>query len=247
MAETARQWEEPWEWDISNVVTEDETPVDNMFSEKQQQLLVTSLYDSWHDQQFLALANVGLFYQRDTPPVVPDVMLSLDVTAPPELFEKQHRSYFTFVYGKPPDLVVEVVSNDDGHEERKIDTYAEIGVPYYVIYDPERHLSSRTLRGYVKNARKYVELADPLSLPDFPLRLALWTGIYSGFGPVPWLRWATRDGVLLPTGAEQADQERQRTNQERVRADQERVRADQERQRADRLAAKLRELGVEEN
>ena len=42
-----------------------------------------------------------------------------------------------------------------------------------------------------------------------------------------WLRWIDREGRLIPTGAEQAEQ------------------AEQERQRAERLAARLRELGVE--
>ena len=46
-----------------------------------------------------------------------------------------------------------------------------------------------------------------------------------------WLRWWDRDGNLLLTGAERAEQEKQR--------------AEQERQRAERLAAKLRELGVD--
>ncbi|PSB06179.1 hypothetical protein C7B76_30075, partial [filamentous cyanobacterium CCP2] len=48
-----------------------------------------------------------------------------------------------------------------------------------------------------------------------------------------WLRWAMLDGTLLPTGAELAEQERQRAEQERQRAEQERQRAEQERQRAE--------------
>jgi hypothetical protein len=50
-----------------------------------------------------------------------------------------------------------------------------------------------------------------------------------------WLRWCDRQGRVIPTGAERADQERQR-------ADQERQRADQERLRAEHLAAQLRGL-----
>lgn len=51
--------------DISRVVTEDDTPVDNLFSETQQRLLCDCLYSSWSrpdgPQVFLA-ANVGVFY-----------------------------------------------------------------------------------------------------------------------------------------------------------------------------------------
>jgi hypothetical protein len=55
-----------------------------------------------------------------------------------------------------------------------------------------------------------------------------------------WLRWCDRQGRVIPTGAERANQERQRADQERQRADQERQRADQERLRAEHLAAQLR-------
>ena len=74
-----------------------------------------------------------------------------------------------------------------------------------------------------------------------------------------WLRWCDREGQMLLTGAERAEQERQRAEQERQRAEQERQRAEQEHQRAEqervlrqqaqeqaeRLAARLRELGIE--
>lgn len=47
-------------------MTEDATPVDNLFSEKQQRLLTESMYSSWRgpgaERPFLALANVGMFY-----------------------------------------------------------------------------------------------------------------------------------------------------------------------------------------
>ncbi len=48
--------------DIRHIVTEDDAPVDNMFSEKQQRLLVEPLYSSWGiDRRFIAAANVGIF------------------------------------------------------------------------------------------------------------------------------------------------------------------------------------------
>jgi hypothetical protein len=53
-----------------------------------------------------------------------------------------------------------------------------------------------------------------------------------------WLRWWHDGGNLLLWSSEQAEQERQR-------AEQESQRADQESQRAERLAANLRELGVD--
>ena len=106
--------------DLSHIVTEDDTPVDNLFSERQMRLLAESLYTSWsgpgEGRTFVAMANVGLFFHLREPPLVPDVLVSLDVTLPPEPWEKEHRSYFVWEYGKPPDVVVEIVSNKVGKE-----------------------------------------------------------------------------------------------------------------------------------
>lgn len=66
--------------DISHLVIEDDTPVDNFQSEKQQRLLVEPLYSSKAlPMPFLAAANVGLFYKLKGEPIVPDVLLSLGV------------------------------------------------------------------------------------------------------------------------------------------------------------------------
>jgi Uma2 family endonuclease len=237
--------------------------VDNIFSEKQQRLLTEPLYSSpdWAAQgrKFVALSNVGLFYAIRQPPYVPDMLLSLDVEVPADLWPKSHRSYFVWEYGKPPEVVVEVVSNEKGREDtEKLAGYAKIGVAYYVIHDPERILSKELLRGFQLSAMSYRPMAEPLWLPGVELGLRLWTGSYEGHENT-WLRWTDDTGTPIPTGAERADQERQRADQERQRADQERQRADQERQRADqehqradqerqrveRLAAQLRSLGTE--
>jgi len=50
---------------IEHLITEDDEPVDNVFSEKQQRLLTGPLYSSWsgpgEGRKFLACANVGVF------------------------------------------------------------------------------------------------------------------------------------------------------------------------------------------
>ena len=64
--------------DVEHLITEDDTPVDNLFSEKQQRLLTDPLYASWPgpgtDRPFLAMANVGLFYSVERTPFVPDML-----------------------------------------------------------------------------------------------------------------------------------------------------------------------------
>ncbi|MFZ0547369.1 MAG: Uma2 family endonuclease [Candidatus Promineifilaceae bacterium] len=214
--------------DLSNVITEDDEPVDNIFSEKQQRLLTETLYTSWRkkfepDTHFVALANVGLFYAVERPAIVPDVMVSLDVELPEELWEKKHRSYFFWEYGKPPEIVIEIVSNRKGRElTTKKALYARLGIAYYIVFDPYKQLNGKLLHVFERRASEYVSRRK-YWLPVLGLGLELWEGTYEGHEAV-WLRWVDEEGNLLLTGEEAAEQERQR---------------------AERLAAQLRALGVE--
>ena len=143
----------PADINYDDFITEDDTPVDSIFSEKQQRLLTEPLYSSWpgpgNGRKFLAMANVGLFWEPKKPPVVPDALLSLDVEIPDDMWTKKNRSYFTWVYGKNPEVVIEVVSNDEGEElGEKLEIYKEIGIPYYVVWDPENHLGKERLTAF---------------------------------------------------------------------------------------------------
>lgn len=246
MAEPARPYEELLRPDVSHLVTEDDEPVDSWFQERQQRLLPESLYASWAEagqaRPFLAAADVGLFYKVSEKAVVPDVLVSLDVSVPEEWWEDYNRSYMIWEFGKAPDLVVEIVSNRKGGEDEKLGRYALAGVPYCVIYDPRLYLGKRALRVYALHAGRYVDVLEPSWLEGLELGLTLWEGTYEGMEAI-WLRWCDRRRNLLLTGLERAEQERERAVQERERAERERERAEQERERAERLAARLRELG----
>lgn len=224
--------------DVSHIITEDDEPVDNLPSEKQQRLLVEPLYVSTVvPRPFLAAANVGIFYALTQTPIVPDMFLSLGVEVAGNWWAQEHRSYFMWEFGKPPDAVVEIVSNRRGGETgRKFERYAQLGVLYYVIFDPQQLLQSEPLRVYELHVGEY-QLRPDNALPRVGLALRLWEGAYED-KPDRWLRWCDASGNLLPTGAELAEQERQR-------AEQERLRAEHEYQRAERLALRLRELGID--
>ena len=225
---------------IDHLVTEDGAPVDNQFSEKQQRLLAEALYCSWQPGvPFVAMSNVGLFFALRTPPFVPDVLVSLGVSSPADPFPKKNRSYFLWEYGKAPDLIVEVVSNDEGGEDTiKLKGYAKIGITYYIIYDPEEHLSSKPLRVYGLVSGQY-ELDTSVSpvFASLGLGVRIWPGTYEDMSQ-SWLRWTTAEGQLLLTGKERANSEEQR-------ADGEKQRADQAEREADQLRAKLRQLGID--
>lgn len=220
--------------DISHMITEDNQPVDNLFSERQMHLLKDSLYASWGGpgagRAFIAMANVGLFFAPHEDPLVPDVLVSLDVRPPEDVWLKQHRSYFVWEYGKPPDVVIEIVSNRKGGElSNKRGSYARLGIAYYVVYDPDEQLSAQVLHVYERRRTTYVEMPE-YWLSDLGLGLTLWQGECEGI-QATWLRWCDEDAQILLTGQERAQLEHQR--------------AEQERQRAERLAAQLRALGIE--
>ncbi len=216
--------------DHSQFVTEDDAPVDNLFSAKLQRLLVEILYSAWakmiSPKTFLADANVGVFYSIYQPAIVPDVFLSLNVEAPKDFHQKENRSYFMWRVGKPPDLVVEIVSNKKGGElDQKLLTYAGIGVPYYIVSDPFQQVGTSLLRTYGLHEGSYVELAAIANeVPVFWLEqvgigIKLWEGEYEGCQAI-WPRWCDRAGNLIPTGSELIEQESQRTEQEKQRANQ---------------------------
>jgi len=242
--------------------TEDDIPVDNVYSEKQQRLLTEPLYSSWpgpdKNRKFVAMANVGLFYSRTEPAIVPDTLLSVGVEAPDDMWPREHRSYFIWKYGKSPDVVIEVVSGTVGRElDDKLRIYAMAKVPYYVVWDPENQLRHGRLNAFRLSGDVY-ERHEQLWFEGISLGLTVWHGLFEE-KKADWLRWCEKGGSVIPTGAEakdiefaraerekqRAEQEKQRAEQEKQRAEQEKQRADEERHRADQLAAKLRALGIE--
>lgn len=239
------EWEAPESPDISHIITEDDTPVDNIFSEKQQRLLTESLNSSWNPgRPFVAAADVGIFHAVKSPPVVPDMFLSLDVRLADDLWEKRNRSYFLWEFGKPPEVVVEVVSNTKGGEAgRKLRKYARIGVWYYVVFDPQRLVQEDDLRIYKLVEGQYVPKTY-YQLKRIGLGVTLWDGEFEGSRD-RWLRWCDSGGSLVQTGLERAEAAEQQVASQKRHTEAERQRAEAERQRAERLAAKLRSLGVD--
>jgi hypothetical protein len=275
------------ELDISHLDIEDDTPVDNFQSEEQQRLLVEPLYSSKAlPAPFLAAANVGLFYKLKGEPIVPDMLLSLGVQRPDDFSQRQNRSYFTWEFGKDPEVCIEIVSNAEGDElslskksqqkgktAAKKDLYAQIGIPYYVVFDPLRQIQGQAemngamLRVWTISPVGYTELTtDPgivavgesVWFEGVGLGLTLWEGQFEEEVTRLWLRWCDREGRVIPTGAEGQEIERQRTEMERQRTEVERQgreierqgreverqRADEAELRANRLTERLRAMGI---
>ncbi|MBV9124800.1 MAG: Uma2 family endonuclease, partial [Planctomycetes bacterium] len=173
----------------------------------------------------------GVFYATREPPIVPDVLLAVGVRQGTDLTERENLSYFVWTRGKVPDVAIEIVSNREGGEDSsKLRIYARIGVPYYVIFDPEDLLRGGVLRVFGRSELRYCPLAEPYFLEELGLGVRLWEGEFEGIQR-SWLRWCDRAGNVIPTGAERAEVEQQRAE----RAEKELA----------ALRAKLREQGIE--
>lgn len=216
--------------DASQLITEDDTPVDNFASAKQQRLLVSSLYSALEGQVFLAEANVGIYHTLSRPPIVPDVFVSFNVQVPQNWWDKENRCYLVWNFGKPPEIVIEIVSNKVGNElADKFAIYEHMRVSYYAIYDPSLQISETPLRLFELRGMHYTEMAEPW-LEQVSLGLTPWEGEFEGRQDT-WLRWRDAEGAILLTGDEQAEQAQQR--------------AEQAEQRADRLAEYLRSQDID--
>ena len=221
---------------IDHIVTEDDEPVDNIGSETQQRLLAHTLY-GWagpgEGRPFAAFANVGLYYSVHEPPLVPDVMLSLDIKLPDDLWlQKKNRTYLLWEHGKPPDLVIEIVSNKVGKEgDLKKTKCAQIGIKSYVIYDPAQRLSKQKLRLYELSSTGY-RLMNEQWLAGIGLGLTFWQGKFEDI-VTTWLRWCDQNGTLLPTGEERAETERLRAEQAQQQAEQAQQQVEQAQQQAE--------------
>ncbi|MEM9978720.1 MAG: Uma2 family endonuclease [Cyanobacteria bacterium P01_D01_bin.2] len=165
-------------------------------------------------------------------------------------------SYVIWQEGVSPFLVVELLSpgtedEDLGRAPRRIDqppgkwdVYERLlRVPYYVVFDRYQN----GFRLFKLTGVRYEEESISDSrywFEDLGLGLGLWQGRFQGATGL-WLRWYNANGDWISTLAELAEQESQRAEQESQRAEQEKQRAEQEKQRADKLAARLRELGID--
>jgi Putative restriction endonuclease len=162
-------------------------------------------------------------------------------------------SYTPNLQGEPLAIALEFVSATDGGEYSMNPRYPYgkwffyeqiLAVPFYGIFEPQ----SGDLELYrLEDGRYRRLLMDEQShywIPSMNLAIGAWQGLREN-RPGYWLRWWNAAGEMLPWRLELVAAERDRADEERDRADEERDRADEERDRADRLAAKLRELGID--
>ncbi|MGF1478709.1 MAG: Uma2 family endonuclease [Cyanophyceae cyanobacterium] len=213
------------------------------FQEHPQSLLLTSairpVLDGLHpDGRYAIGQDCGIYWRLTEPPErgaeAPDWFYVPNV--PPLLNGERRRSYVLWNEFIAPLIAIEFVSGNGSEERDTTSPFANpeskagkfwvyeqaIRIPFYAIYEVEK----ATVEVYELIAHRYCR-CEPnerghYSIPPLGVELGIWQGQYLNQA-FPWLRWWDREGNLLLTGDE---------------------RAEQERQRAERLAAKLQELGV---
>ncbi|MEH2147440.1 Uma2 family endonuclease [Nostoc sp.] len=222
----------------------DDTPVDNELQDLIPGLLKALLAIAWPERMdWFFGVDMGIYYDPDLPPIVPDGFLSLGV----ERFydENLRPSYVLWEENKLPILVLEVVSKTyRGEYSTKKAEYARLGILYYVVYNPFRSRKPR-LEVY-KIVNNVYELHDgnPVWLPEIGLGIGIERGTYLGI-PREWMYWYNQQGQRLLTSEEKeklAQQEVQQAKQEVQQAEQKAQQAQQETQL---LRERLRSLGID--
>jgi Uma2 family endonuclease len=224
---------EPLDWlpTAEELPDSDDTPVDNELQELAPTLLKAVLAYLWKDRTdwFFGI-DMGIYYNPDEPPIVPDGFLSLGVESVKS--ENLRSSYVLWEeQGILPQLVLEVVSKTYRREySGKKDFYEQLGILYYVVYNPLRRRKP-SLEVYKLINGKYLPVVgNPVWLPELGLGIGKERQTYQG-REREWMFWYDQAGnrVLLPE--ERADQATDALAIEQVRSQQ--------------LADRLRELGVD--
>ncbi|MCS6851509.1 MAG: Uma2 family endonuclease [Gemmataceae bacterium] len=222
--------------DHTQLPDSDGRPAENFLEHPQSILLTSSILPLLHrrhpDGQFAIGQNSGLYWRYTEPSLLgckaPDWFYVPGV--PPMLEGQVRRSYVMWKEIVSPLVVIEFASGD-GSEERdrtpwhgKFWVYEQaVHAAYYVIFEPfvgrveAYHLVDGRYVPLELNHRGHYEL------PAMEVEVGLWRGSYLGIDTL-WLRFWDREGNLLLSAEE---------------------RAEQERQRAERLAERLRALGVD--
>jgi hypothetical protein len=186
--------------------------------------------------------DMGIYYHPDEPAIVPDGFLSIGV---PRIIDSDLRlSYVLWEEQKLPIMVLEVVSQTRrGEYTEKKQEYAELGILYYVIYNPLRKRKPRLEVYKLENGEYQLLTGEPVWLPELGLGIGREEGKYQGITR-EWLYWFDENGKRYLTPEELIEQERAKAENERQRAENERQRAENERQRVQRLEEILRSHGI---
>ncbi|MBN3959035.1 Uma2 family endonuclease [Nostoc sp. NMS8] len=222
----------------------DDTPVDNELQDLIPGLLKALLAMAWPERMdWYFGVDMGIYYDPDLPPIVPDGFLSLGV----ERFydENLRPSYVLWEEKKLPILALKVVSKTyRGEYSTKKAEYARLGFLYYVVYNPFRRRKPR-LEVY-KLVNNVYELHDgnPVWLPEIGLGIGIERGTYLGI-PREWMYWYNQQGQRFLTPEKDKKLAQQEVQQAKQEVQQAKQKAQQVQQEIQLLRERLRSLGID--
>ena len=231
---------------------DDGIPMETYRHKLQMDLLVDPLAAWLGDQDAFVGGNMFVYFSphqlKNHDFRGPDMFAVLDVP------KGERKCWVTWEEGKGPDVVVELLSSSTASKDKteKKEIYQNrLRVPEYFWYDP---FNPNDFAGFMIRDHGYEPIiADEqnrLISQKLGLALVRWAGEFGGANAV-WVRWATLEGVVLPTARElaiAAQQEAQQAQQEAQQAQQRAEAAElllaQERQKREELLAKLQAMGI---
>ena len=182
----------------------DEKPVDSELQLLAGFLLRGILNRIWSDRfDWLFAVNLGIYPDPYEPAIAPDAFLSLGVERVREN-NKLRLSYLLYQEKVMPQWVLEVVSKKPGGEySTKFRRYAEMGVLYYVIYNPSHYRRDKheMFEVYRLEKGKYIlQAGNPVWMPEIGLGIGHEKSHQEGVNR-DWLFWYNEEGDrYLPPG-----------------------------------------------
>ncbi|MGF1538385.1 MAG: Uma2 family endonuclease [Elainellaceae cyanobacterium] len=210
----------------------DEPPLESSLHLAQIILLITCLDWLWQGRDdYFAAGNLTAYFSprqlKSEDFRGPDFFVALGVEKRPR------KSWVVWEEGgQYPNIIVELLSDSTAKTDRglKKEIYGDIfRTPDYFWFDPD----SLKFEGFHLVSGEYQPIAPDEQGRRWSHQLQLFLGVYDGK-----LRFFTPEGDLVPTPEEAAQAASEQLETERQRSE-------TERQRAERLAAKLRELGID--
>jgi Uma2 family endonuclease len=208
--------------------------------------LLIDVFYVWLEEQTQGYASGNMFIYFSTEHLKNQDFRGPDFFAVVGVPKGERKSWVVWEEGKAPDVVIELLSEStatiDKTEKKEI--YQEqLRVPEYYWFDP---FNIDDFVGFsLQNGIYQPIIPDAnggLISQRLGLTLTYWQGTYKTINTI-WIRWATPDGVILPTAeekavklAQQAQQEARQAQQEARQAQQEARQAQQEVQQAQQEA-----------
>jgi Uma2 family endonuclease len=223
----------------TELLDSDDIPVDNEDQNWIPNVLLMLLKNIWIDRtDWFFGVDMGIYHttgKNVRVPVVPDGFLSLGVVRRKN--DKSRRSYVLWEENDiPPTFVLEVVSWTPGGEyDEKKAIYANLGVLYYIVYNPEfwRRDGHQPLEVYQLVDNGYqLQAGEPFWMPEVGL----------GIGRSPEIFPKSKEEVL--SWFDEKGDRYLRPEEQVIQAKAETVQAEKW---AAALAAKLKDLGVDPN